>query len=30
MTPDVCGKYISHLYKVTPKVVELKGAASGF
>ena len=30
MTPDICGKYISHLYKVMPKVVELEGGASGF
>ena len=30
MTPGVCSKYISHLHKVMPKVVELNGAASGF
>ena len=30
LTPDVCSKYISHLYKVMPKVVEVNGAASGY
>ena len=30
MTPEVCKKYISHLHKVMPKVVELDGAASGY
>ena len=30
MTPEVCRKYIGHLQKVMPKVVELGGAASGY
>ena len=30
MTPQVCSKYISHLHKVIPKVIEVNGAASGF
>ena len=30
MTPDVCCKYINHLYKVMPKVVQVEGAASGY
>ena len=30
MTPEVCTKYISHLHKVIPKVIECNGAASGF
>lgn len=30
MTPEVCRKYIGHLQKVMPKVVELEGAASGY
>ena len=30
MTPVVCSKNISHLYKVMPRVVELDGCASGF
>ena len=30
MTPDVCRKYIGHLDKVIPKVVEVDGAASGY
>ena len=25
-----CNKYINHLYKVIPKVIELNGAASGY
>ena len=30
MTPDVCRKYIDHLHKVMPRVVQLEGAASGY
>ena len=30
MTPTVCQKYISHLYKVIPKVIEINGAPSGY
>lgn len=30
MTPTVCQKYISHLHKVIPKVIELNGEPSGF
>ena len=30
LTPEVCSKYISHLNKVMPKVVEVNGAASGY
>ena len=27
---NVCRKFIDHLYKVMPKVVEVEGAASGY
>jgi len=30
LTPKVCQKYISHLKKVIPKIVEVKGAPSGY
>lgn len=30
LTPDVCKKYISHLQKVMPKVVEVDGNPSGY
>ena len=30
LTPEVCTKYISHLNKVMPKVIEVNGAASGY
>ena len=30
MTPEVCKKYIGHLRKVIPKVIELKGDPSGY
>ena len=30
MTPEVCRRYINHLHKVIPKVVEVDGAASGY
>ena len=30
MTPNVCHLYIDHLHKVTPKVVEVNRAASGY
>ena len=30
MTPNVCRRYIDHLQKVIPKVVEVSGAASGY
>ena len=30
LTPEICRKYIGHLHKVMPKVVELEGAASGY
>ena len=30
LTPDVCRKYIHHLKKVIPKVIEEKGGPSGF
>ena len=30
VTPEKCVKYIRHLKKVMPKVVELEGAATGF
>lgn len=29
MTPEKCRRYISHLRKVVPKIVELKGEATG-
>lgn len=30
ITPELCNRYINHLDKVIPKVVEMKGAASGY
>ena len=30
LTPEVCQKYISHLKKVVPKVIEVNGEASGY
>lgn len=30
LTPAVCAKYISHLRKVIPRVIEVNGAASGY
>ena len=30
VTPELCNRYINHLYKVLPVVVENVGAASGF
>ena len=30
MTPAVCRKYIDHLHKVMPEVVQVEGAASGY
>ena len=30
MTPEVCKKYVGHLRKVIPKVIELKGEPSGY
>lgn len=30
VTPAMCNKYIDHLYKVVPKVIEVKGRASGY
>jgi len=30
VTPDLCRRYISHLRKVLPAVVEQEGAASGY
>ena len=30
MTPGVCQKYISHLHKVIPKVIEVNGEPSGY
>ena len=30
LTPNVCRRYIDHLNKVIPKVVEVNGAASGY
>ncbi len=30
LTPDVCRKYVGHLKKVVPKVMEEKGGLSGF
>ena len=30
MTPEVYRRYINHLYKVIPRVVEVDGAASGY
>ena len=30
LTPAVCQRYINHLHRVIPKVIEMDGAASGF
>lgn len=30
LTPDVCRKYINHLNKVVPKVIEVQGEPSGY
>ena len=30
LTPDVCKKYIGHLQKVMPKVIEVNGNPSGY
>lgn len=30
LTPEVCRKYIQHIHKVIPKVIEMEGAASGY
>lgn len=30
MTPKVCQRYIGHLHKVIPKVIQVEGAASGY
>lgn len=30
LTPEICSKYIGHLKKVIPKVVEVKGGPSGY
>ena len=30
LTPQICRKYIGHLKKVIPKIVEVKGAHSGY
>lgn len=30
ITVDLCNRYINHMYKVMPKVVEQDGGASGF
>lgn len=30
LTPDVCGRYIRHLTKVIPKIVEVEGNPSGY
>lgn len=30
LTPEMCGKYISHVHKVMPEVIVRWGAASGF
>ena len=30
LTPAVCSKYISHIHKVIPKVIEVEGRASGY
>lgn len=30
LTPNDCNKYIDHLFKVVPAVIEEEGAASGF
>lgn len=30
LTPNVCRKYIGHLHKVIPKVIEVEGNPSGY
>ena len=30
LTPDISKRYINHLHKVIPKVIEVKGEASGY
>jgi hypothetical protein len=30
MTLEVCKQYVSHLWKVIPKVIEVEGAPSGY
>ena len=30
LTPDVCQRYIGHLHKVIPKVIEVGGNPSGY
>ena len=30
LTPETCKKYISHLKKVIPKVIEVNGGPSGY
>lgn len=30
LTPEICKKYIGHLQKAIPKVIEVDGAASGY
>ncbi len=30
MTPEKCNRYINHLYKVIPAVIEEEGKASGY
>ena len=30
MTPELCSRYIAHLHKVMPKVIQVNGAATGF
>lgn len=30
LTPDVCGRYIRHLKKVIPKIIEVQGNPSGY
>ena len=30
LTPAVCQRYVNHLHRVIPKVIEMDGAASGF
>jgi transposase len=30
ITPELCNRYINHLYKVIPEVIRLNGQASGY
>ena len=30
LTPEVCQRYIGHLHKVMPKIVEVEGDPSGY